>query len=213
MQKVYYRFLTKADGLIRKNAGILSLAGLVILMVCLVGMFIFLQPKIESQFFPTKRAQVWQYFFHLVEQKQAILPQDFWEFRERFSPGFFVFNDGLASVAGILNLHKLPTGSGRFSLLQYNSDYLKSNDQIINKNNLTKAWQSILQSHHPRQTIFSNQFSSIFYDDSGNLWIVFVKPVEEMRTTNGFFDYTGAEKEILTDYYWLDETRILAGSY
>jgi len=117
MQKVYYRFLTKADGLIRKNAGVLTLAGLIILLTSLVGLFIFLQPKVESQFFPSKRAQVWQYFFHQVEQKQVILPQDFWEFRELFSPGFFVFNDGLASVAGILNLHKLPPGSGRFSLL------------------------------------------------------------------------------------------------
>src|SRR5260221_10666142 len=92
MQQVYYRL---------KNYKPILLFSLFVSV--LIGMFSILQPSVSAFLFPQKRSLVLRNFLHAVEQKNGIDPQDFWQFREEYSPGSFHFNEQVADVAGVLN--------------------------------------------------------------------------------------------------------------
>ncbi len=167
-------------------------------------MFLTLQPKFAAFLFPSKRAAVLKNFLSQVQQKKTINAQDFWQFREFISPGSFHFNPETAEVAGILNLHKIQ--GSQVHLMEFTSPVMTSSDQVITRDRWIR-----LSAYLPQlaeKMLFANQESFIFYDHQGDLHILFVKPIEEMATANGFFDYTQQEKEYFHDYYWFNDTRL-----
>lgn len=167
-------------------------------------MFVILQPSVSAFIFPQRRAMMLHNFLNQVERKNGIDPQDFWQFREDYSPGNFSFNENVASVAGVLNLQKLTPPET--VLLQFSSPLIESKDEVIDQKSWLGIWQTVTQNE--KKVLFINQTTRIFYDSDDILHIVFVKPISDMEKANGFFDYTESERKLLADQYWLNETSV-----
>lgn len=191
MPQVYYKL---------SHHKLLLFIGLV--TACLTFLFISLQPHFASRFFPEHRAMVLNNFLKSVQQKGGVDARDFWQFREEYSPGNFQFNHNFADVAGVLHLQKVASPSA--TLLEFRSASLFSKDEVADKPFVLNFWPSMTQNQ--KQVLFSNSSTQIFYDQSNVLRIIFIKPISEMKTANGFFDYTGQEEKILHDFSWINET-------
>lgn len=175
-----------------------------ILVVALIALFGVLQPSISARIFPQKRELVLKNFLQQVQQKQELSPQDFWQFREAYSPGSFSFDEQTASVAGVLNLYHLD--SPKTVLLEYHSPLVTSKDEVMDEVSAFELWLSINQ--NIQRTIFADPTTHVFYDQQNVLRIVFIKSIDEMKTANGFFDYTKQEQNLLRGKVWVNETWI-----
>ena len=63
------------------------------------GLFVILSPKISSILFPLKRQAILNDFINKTKIAGVINAQDYWKFREFYSPGFFTFSkNGIAKA-------------------------------------------------------------------------------------------------------------------
>jgi hypothetical protein len=156
-----------------------------------VILYLIFQPKLSSRFFGMRRTFLWNNFLNETIQKKKINSQSFWELREFYCPGHFVFDKG-ASL--------LP-------FLRYDCDLLKSEDSLTNLNNLSGYVN--LKEIDPDDILFNTK-NEIIYKNKKNSWVVimFLKSIEEMKTANGYFDYNEKDKELVENKYWLNATRI-----
>jgi predicted nucleotidyltransferase len=58
------------------------------------------------------------------------------------------------------------------------------------------------------ENIFKNEKSIIYKNEKGQIFIIFVLPVAQMKRANGFFDYEGVDKKTLNGENWIDITRV-----
>jgi len=178
----------------------ISMCGMIALL------FFFLQPKVAASVFPSVREARRTDFLKKVEEAGQINPQDFWQFREFYSPGSFTFNEKYIDVASGLQLKKnvvLPVP--RVGLLSFNSVHAQSEESLI----VPEAWPSVVTAHHINaQRILFQTPHTYIYTDGAQTKILFMKPISEMMTANGFFLYNDLEKEKFKKYYWLDETTL-----
>lgn len=181
----------------------MSLLGTVVMLVCVLGLFVLLQPKVSSLIFPQKRAAIRAEFIQRVVADQYINPQVFWQFREFYSPGSFTFDPKYSEVAGVLKF-TYPFRQSKIELLKFHSPYLDSYDAIIQKNLAEQYLQEAIQ--QPKQILFQDLRSIIYLDQSDEMRIIFVKPIEEMMQTNGFFDYDQKERDHMRGMLWMSET-------
>ncbi len=198
-----------------------SAIGKIIFPLCLffflTGAFVLLQPKIAVGVFPSLQAQRLKNFLSLCsghECANGINAQRFWEFREFSGPGSFTYNPETVDIANGLVLKKFdPTTTQRIQLLGYTSPYIVSWDGLVRKES---NWQTYVSPDHltPQQKqhiLFQDAATLIYQEDLHKIKIIFTKdidnyPTDDMMTTNGFFQYTDDERQLLKNYYWLDET-------
>src|SRR3989344_1180556 len=64
---------------------------LVVLLILIISTLTLL-PKLSSKVFPKEQSKMLKTFISLVVKNQSINPQEYWEFREFYSPGFFTFS-------------------------------------------------------------------------------------------------------------------------
>ena len=169
-------------------------------------LFFFLQPKMAAAIFPSIREARKTEFLKKVEEAGQINPQEFWQFREFYSPGSFTFNEKYVDVASGLQLKKMSDlPFPRVVLLSFTSANSQSRDSLI----FPEEWANVVsaQKINSLKIIFQTPHSYI-YNDGDQTKILFIKPISEMMTANGFFLYTDQEKEKFKKYYWLNETTL-----
>ena len=178
----------------------------VLLMVCIVALFLTLQPKVAALLFPQLRAKMRNNFLSQVQQQHDINPQLFWQFREFYSPGSFTFFPQYEDLAGGLVLKNSIAPITKVPILDFHSPFITSSDSLIFRENWQKYMNVKNISAH--DVLFQNPTTLIYQAENNQLKIIFVKPIEEMQIANGFFDYTDQEKQLLQNRYWLDETTV-----
>lgn len=178
-----------------------------IILLC----FLFFVPKVASTLFPFKREMVLHDFMNTVQQQKTVKPQKFWEFREFYSPGYFTVNKtGLSksqvqtaeNAVGIVLTQK-PNAD---VFLAFTSPHLSSLEALVATNALGDLVN--VQKIQKEKVILSTNNEAVFTDTKGNTYIVFLKPVSDMQTANGFFDYKDADKNLVAGKYWLDITKL-----
>lgn len=172
---------------------------------CIIILFVFFQPKVSSLLFSLKRQIVLQTFLHEVMSQGSIDPQKYWEFREFYSPGSFILNKqgmitkestALEQTVGITQKDGIP-------VLDFHSGKIMSID-ILTTNPVLVDMLHISQ----KQPIIFQTKNQKIYQQSQQLFIVFALPISEMKKANGFFDYTGDDKKLLQNKYWVNITSV-----
>lgn len=146
-------------------------------------------------------------FLENSKNNERINPQEFWKFREFYSPGYFkLMNQGLEKSEIELALNK--TGIKPNNIDVYSSLFVSRHS--ISLDGLTKenSLSSIVNIDMFQNILFKNENSIIFKNKNGETLIIFLLPVTEMKKANGFFDYEGKDKNLLKNKNWFSLTKI-----
>jgi hypothetical protein len=190
MERLYRRVTTHQDVVF----GILVL--FITLLIYIVG-----HPKASATMWQLQRQTSLNSFLQQVMDKQTLDVQDYWRFREFYSPGYFTFNPDTVGVSSTLKIKQVAAPTS--DLLYFHSPMLTSTDELISTVHLPFP-NDITQP----QIIFQDPTTVIYRKNEKEIDIVFIRPVNEMMRANGFFDYTVPEREQLRGFYWLNTTTI-----
>lgn len=183
-----------------------------LLLAIIIVSFVILQPKLSTWALPFERQIIWQNFIKDTQKNNKIDARNFWEFREFFYPGSFIFKrDGLSQKQTNDQLKKLnislKTTVTSLPFLIFNSGKLESLEVLVGNNDLNSVINNL--NVDSRNIIYKNSSSIIYYDENKTAEIIFLKPTDEMVTANGFYSYRNKDDiKIYTGKYWLSISRV-----
>lgn len=182
-----------------------------VIIISIILLFIFLQPKVASTLFEQKREMLLNHYITEVKAEKMIDPKKYWEFREFYSPGHFLFEkDGLAQsvIDPFINTTPLPVAKKNLAdpFLYFQSPYLKSLDSLTVNNSVDDFIQP--QTLIKEKILVKNKDMLLYQYDREHLLLVFVLPESEMQKANGFFDYRKHDKELVAGKNWVNITLI-----
>ncbi len=171
--------------------------------------FILLVPKVSSRVFPQKREQILNNFISQTVKEGKIDPQKYWEFREFYSPGYFDFSEKGIDMSDLKDeLSDLSRSADMIDLyfLGFHSKNLISLDGLTEEASLNKVFDNRKLS--VKEVLFENHNAIIYKDTNGQIYIVFLLPISEMKKANGFFDYNKKELKFLDKKHWYNITKL-----
>lgn len=181
------------------------------ILILIIPLLLCFHPGIKPRWNSCYRRRLLNQFLQNLTDNKQINPQQFWLFRERYSPGTFKINSQAVGVFQTFRIIDV-NPKGQTDLLFYKSPYLNSTDSLVPDNfriqDLAKKIDTkeiIVQENNIlllRETTADQDKQSEIYE----LW--FLLPIEEMKTANGFFDYTSSEMELIQDKLWLNHSII-----
>ena len=183
----------------------------IILLVFVVSLFIILSPKVSSLLFPFKSQAVLNEFINKTKTEGTINPQEYWQFREFYSPGYFTFSRTGISESLIDNAVKeigIKYNRKEVDLtdLFFSSQRLNSLDMLTNQSSLNKLIDQ--KQFQKEKVIFMSSNSLIYQEDPKTIKIVFLLSNSDMQRANGFFDYQDKDKQLIEGENWFDITSI-----
>lgn len=180
---------------------------LTFLMAVITVAFIIFSPRASSLLLPAKRDVTFNNFLENSKKNGQINPQEFWKFREFYSPGYFkLMNQGLEKAeieTALQNIGIEPKKIDNYSSL-FVSRHSISLDGLTKEDSLS----STVSINMFQNILFKNKNSVIFKNKNGETFIIFLLPVSEMKKANGFFDYEGKDKNLLENKNWFSLTKI-----
>jgi hypothetical protein len=177
-----------------------------ILAILLVVSFLFilLTPKIHRTLYPHSGNQSLQEFQEIIIKTGNIDPQTYWRFREFYSPGVYSINKNGLTKQSIQEFFKpLPPGlhiQPELFFLSFHSPRLKSLDGLTTKTSMSDLIQiqDLEKSHILKET----DKELLYQLNSNTVVLVTLFSPEEMRKTNGFWDYQN-DQSIIKDKNWI----------
>jgi hypothetical protein len=180
-----------------------------LIIIIIVILFVSLSPKISSQLFPLKREAILNKFIDSTKQNGKIDPQEYWKFREFYSPGYFIFSkNGIDKVLISKTKEKIGIKYDEkgvsLTFLTFSSPYLDSLDMLTARTSLDMI---IDKSKLPtKNIIFSNKNCLIYKESPKIIKMIFLLSIDEMKKANGFFNYGAEDKTIMKNENWLNAT-------
>lgn len=181
------------------------------LFASIIILFLFLSPKVSSFLFPFRRNQLWKTFLNNTKSHQVISSKEFWEFRDFYYPGSLVFNvkklsqKETADAFSTLKISVLPD-QYFYPFLYFSSNKIHSLESLVKVSSINNIL--LPQAIPSNSTIILRDTSTLFYISNNTATLIFIKPVEEMITANGYFNYKRDDKELLKDKFWFVYTVI-----
>ncbi len=177
-----------------------------LLLLIIIVPFIFLQPKLSSAINRYKRIYLWQQFEKKITSDKFIDGREFWQLREFYYPGDFIVNkEGFddTQVFSFLKQTNLSIKEGVFfyPFLLYKSDKFNSLEALVTKNIISLLFED--PNLNNKKIILDTANQLVFFKNNKQIVLVFIKPMLEMKTTNGFFDYEDRERELTKYKLWL----------
>ncbi|MDP2649550.1 MAG: hypothetical protein Q8P10_01775 [bacterium] len=183
----------------------------ILTLIIIIGLFLFLSPKISSQLFPLKRQAILNDFINSTKQKGSIDPQEYWKFRDFYSPGYFIFSrSGIEETLALQTKEKIGIKYNEKNIdlifLDFSSPLVNSLDMLTTSAELNEIIdQEQLQA---KNIIFMNTNSLIYEENPRIIKIVFLLDNNDMKKANGFFDYGEKDKKLVENKNWLNITTI-----
>lgn len=174
-----------------------------LLIVSIITITFIFHPTVRSFWDGYYRQQQFNQFLKQTVLNDYLDPQEYWEFRERFSPGSFSINPefiDLFQTYRIVNLNS----KGVSEIIYFNSQHSSSIDSISQE---YIALDSFKSSVNVDMILFEKDTSIIYTQKNmpNKVYVWFIKPIDEMKKANGFFDYTSSEMELLNNSYWVSQ--------
>lgn len=174
-----------------------------IIIICILIFAIYKIPDITSNYNKSYRLNLFEEMQNNIINDR-FSAQDYWEFRERFSPGSFTINSDFIEFHATFRITKLD--ASLTPLLYYKSKYLNSTDSLIPNND-----QYLISKHknaNDREVLKENEDLLLLKIDEKKYLLVFIQPIAKMKEVNGMFDYKKDESELINDQLWLNITEI-----
>ena len=175
----------------------------ILLLLIIFFIAIFRQPDFNVKYFPQSRMRMLNQFQSELKNNQFD-SEDYWQFRERFSPGSFTRdqeNTDFLTTFKIIQVKEEIT-----PLLFYKSDYLNSVDSLLS-GNFSDQIEKLKKDYPGEILVETEKFIYIKISDSKYLFS-FVDSIEKMNAVNGMFDYKTEESELIKDQLWFNVTEI-----
>jgi len=174
-------------------------------------MYLFLSPKVSSFLFPLKRNLLWKTFLSNTKNHRTLDSKEFWQFRDFYYPGSINFNVNKLSkkeVSEAVSSLQISVNSKQYfyPFLYFTSNKIFSLESLVNVTAINDIL--ILPSIPSHSSIILRNDSTLFYVSNKKATLIFIKPIEEMITANGYFNYKKDDKELLKDKFWLVYTVI-----
>ncbi|CAN5153188.1 hypothetical protein BH09PAT1_BH09PAT1_5430 [soil metagenome] len=180
---------------------------LLVLSIILLGTFVMLSPSVSSTLFPSKHQAELYSFLDEIKKDNKLNPQNYWKFREFYSPGDFVFEkkytipESKISPQIITNYTKIGEQAHEMPYLLFHSNKVDSIDALIDKKiDLTKL------SAPDEQYIIANP-TLLIKDMKTYYLLTAILPGRDIRKANGFFEDSSSDA-YLNSHYWLTVTTI-----
>ncbi|MBU2632446.1 hypothetical protein KKG52_01905 [Patescibacteria group bacterium] len=183
---------------------------LILLIIIIISFFI-LSPKISTQLFSLKR-QIMLNKFISNSRVNGINPQEYWKFREFYSPGYFTFSRNEINV-NLLNITQKKVGIEydidkiNLSFLVFSSPLVNSIDSLTEQTDLNSII-NLEELSNAKDIILKNKNSIIYKENSKTIKVIFLLKNEEMKKANGFFEYTDSDIKITDGKNWFNATSI-----
>lgn len=175
-------------------------------MIVITVCFVIFTPRVSALLFSPKREMTFNSFLDKTKQEQSINPQEFWKFREFYSPGYFELMDqGLEDSDTQSALSEMGVEPNN---IIYTSVFRSKH--TISLDGLTEAesLKEIIDLNSLQNIVFQNENSIIFMNDKDERIIIFILPISEMKKANGFLEYEGKDKELIKNKNWFNITKL-----
>lgn len=178
------------------------------LSIILLTLFLFLYLPIHNRslLFPFYRNSVLEHFVNQTRIKNHIDPKLFWETREKYYPGSITVSKTGLDPNDITKELKsmgisLSDSAQAQPFLRYDSDKWHSIEFLVSERTISEVVKNYPVDAN-RITIQNN--SEILYFTKGKkLQIIFIKPIDEMVTANGYLDVKEYDLDLIKDKYWM----------
>lgn len=160
-------------------------------------------PYFKSKFSHNYRMELFSELSSSLENNNFD-PEEYWEFRERFSPGTFLRDEQNTDFFATFRITHVT--DSLTPLFYYDSRYIRSLDAVVTGS--AKDTLDIVKKDFPGEIVFE-QSEYILIKASENEYVfAFVKPIETMKQVVGMFDYIPKEMELLQAKQWYNVTYI-----
>lgn len=163
----------------------------IILGIVVLGLFLFLSPKISRVIVPNIKSRDWSTFQEKLVKNKTVDPQTYWEFREFYSPGVFTINNEGIQDASVKSFYAaLPEGfqsQPELSFSQFKSPLLTSIDGLTSQTSIKE-----IVNHEEVSTtnIVTQSNTLLLYKINNNKYLlILLFTPEQMKKTNGFWNY------------------------
>ncbi len=171
-----------------------------LLIIIITGSYIFMSPAISYRLIPQKRNALLTSFLSDTQKNNLLDSQRYWEFREFYSPGTFVFKKDYSispdQMPKSLKTHfsVLKTQTRLRPYLTFHSAKIDSFDALLSKKiDLTKAYLD-------KKYLIKNK--SLILLDAGNYYsLLSITSSENIKKANGFFEDKGTPRIPQDEYY------------
>jgi len=181
-----------------------------VLLAVIIATFVLLSPKISNSLFSPKRQATLSEFIN-NSKANGIRGQDYWKFREFYSPGYFNFSK-TGIDKNLLNAAKEKIGIEYnekhidLAFLVFNSPSTNSIDMLTKQNKL----DSLVDVSRLRKEniIYKSTTGLIYKENANNIKIIFLLNNSEMKKANGFFNYSEGDDKITNGENWFNITSV-----
>ncbi len=184
----------------------------VLIIITILGFLVFVS-KVQTRVFPYSSKIRLDTFLKNTSDNKKIDAREFWQFREFYSPGSFIFEEkGLPKTIADKTLRmlqiKLDTKPYMYPFLVFKSNKLNSIEALTDEKYLERVIVNFDELNR-KNCIIDQKSSYICRYADNSILLMFIKPMDEMRRTNGFFDYKRKDLDELTKgRYWLVISKI-----
>lgn len=169
----------------------------------LLSIFFYRHPSAHAFISRNHRQAVFEEFKSQLISDNAVSYEEYWKFRERFSPGSFAVN---YHRVNFFQTFRIVSVDGELSnLLYYTSPHLLSVDSVTSD---ASALTDVVTRTCPcKSTIETESFVLLELSDTTYV-LAFIAPISEMQKVNGMFDYLPEERTLLEGNNWLNITEL-----
>lgn len=173
---------------------------LFVILITILTSFILFVAKVSSILIPQKRAALLQNFINDMQKKQDIDLRQYWEFREFYSPGSFNYEKN-----GLFNKNDMRIMSLISQDPSVTPKLLFSSERVTSIGGRTKVKKLSAKNSYPN--ILLQTSSLVLSENETTIFLIFLKPVSEVKKANGFLQYEQTHDEKQGDL-WLEITTI-----
>lgn len=174
---------------------------LILLISIIIISFILFVPKISTTIIPQKSSDILRNFITDTHNRKDIDLQRYWELREFYSPGSFMYQPNGLPIPNLQLLTIARAHTEEFKpVLSFQSPLTQSLGGYTSTNRL-KQNTSIVQNKILLHTSTLNLSS---YPNNEYL-LIFLKPIDGVKKANGFIPTTKSKEKM---DYWLEITKI-----
>ncbi len=166
-------------------------------------LFLIFSPRLSSSLFSFKRSILLNNFINKTLSTKIIDSQRYWEFREFYSPGYSkIENQGLNRKDIDQAIEKI--GQQPSNIDHYTNVFFSSHSTSIEGLTREIKLRTTISIPNDSKILFENS-ESIIFKSEGKTYIAFIKPISDMKKTNGFFEYQ-KDKKMFDNNNWFSIT-------
>lgn len=166
----------------------------------------------SASLFSFSRKHAYSQLLTELEGNKSLDSSFFWQWREFYSPGAIHLNPDYVSFGDTQEI--IAVASPSAVLFEYQSPLVYTKESVVHESLIKKHggyFDRVAAAN--KRILFLEDTRIIYFEENGELIVQFAEPISQMQKTVGLFNFTDSEKNLLKDFYWVSQSRIIAPNY